>query len=133
MCDEYCGGAHNIALGHRGEFGLTPPPNTEGSMSTDENGFDESEEIDEIELVRIHDGEEEVVCAVMAIADIGDQEYALLGRAEQLTDEEGDLELFIFRYNVDEDDIENFSSVESDDEYNKAREFFNTLMAESEE
>ncbi|NCG19848.1 MAG: DUF1292 domain-containing protein [Rhodobacterales bacterium] len=94
----------------------------------DEQGFDEQGMLDEKELVRIHDGEQEILCAVLAVAEIDGQEYALLGRAEQLTDEDGDLELFIFRYELDEEEVENFTSVETDEAYNRAREFFSTLM-----
>lgn len=113
-------------------------------MGGDENGagfsdgFDETEDVGEDDVVIILDGDREVACAVLAVAEIEDKEYALLAPAEQLQDvpedeDEGQLELFIFEYAVDEEGYETYSGIEDEALFERVREFFSTLIDTDEE
>jgi uncharacterized protein YrzB (UPF0473 family) len=108
----------------------------------DENGqghldsFDDSEEIDEDDIVTIVDEDgTERNCVVLAVAEVEGRDYALLAPAEQLQNEEGaELELFIFTYDIDDDDeTEVFGWVEDEAVYERVREFFSTLIAQEQE
>lgn len=106
-------------------------PDENGHGFTD--GFDESEDVESDELVTIHDGERERECVVLAIAEMNDQEFALLAPAEQLTDvpegeEEGELELFIFAYSVNDEGQEVYEGIEDEELFERARAFFSTLI-----
>ena len=94
------------------------------------DGFDESEEVDEDELVQIVDQGREIACVVLAVAEVDDQEYALLAPAAQLGEDDDDeeLELFIFRYIVTEDAVETFEGIEDDALWERVQQFFATLM-----
>lgn len=109
-----------------------PGENGEGHV----DGFDESEEIDESELVTIVDeAGKEYACVVLAVADVDDQDYALLAPQDQLADDEAEeLELFIFRYEVDTDEqVERFDYVEDEAVYKKVEAFFSQLMEQADE
>ena len=97
------------------------------------DGFDESETVETDELVVIHDGEQERPCVVLAIAEMDDQEYALLAPADQLGDvpegeDEGELELFIFAYSVTDDERPLFSEILDEQVFERVRAFFSTLI-----
>lgn len=108
-------------------------------MGGDENGagfsdgFDETEDVGDDEVVVIVDGDREVACVVLAVAEIEDKEYALLAPAEQLEDvpedeEEGQLELFIFEYGVNEEGLETYTGIEDEGLFERVRDFFSTLI-----
>lgn len=109
-------------------MGTDPDENGQGHVDT----FDESEEFDDDEVVTIVDEDgEERDCMVLAVADVDGVDYALLAPADQLKDdEEGELELFIFTYEVDDDETELFGYVEDEDTYERVRAFFSTLIGE---
>ena len=95
--------------------------------------FDESEELHTEELVIIHDGESERHCVVLAIAEFDGDEFALLAPQNQLLDapedeEDASLELFIFRYRLNENEDEVFEGIEDDTLFEQVREFFSTLI-----
>jgi uncharacterized protein YrzB (UPF0473 family) len=100
--------------------------NGDGHVDT----FDESEEFDPSDLVTITDENgAPVECAIVAVIEHEGGEYALLARVEQLVAEEGDeIEMFIFRYSVDDDGNQTFDSVDDDAEYEAVRDEFSTLM-----
>jgi len=103
------------------------------------DGFDESEQISDDELVTISDGDRDRDCVVLVVADYeGHGEFALLAPADQLSDvdedqEEEELELFIFHYTVDEDGVETFTGVEDEEVWSRVRDFFSTLMDQDED
>ena len=102
------------------------------------DGFDESEDVESDELVIIHDGESERECVVLAVAEMNGQEYALLAPANQLNDvpedeEEGELELFIFAYSIDDEGQEIYQGIEDEAIFDQARAFFSTLIDTDEE
>lgn len=109
-------------------MGYDPEENGDGILE----GFDESEEIEDDELVPIVDDEGvERLCVVLAVAEVEGRDYALLAPAEQLSDEEGEeLELFLFTYEVDDDGTEVFGGIDDEDTYLKVRDFFSTLLGE---
>ena len=100
--------------------------------------FDESEAVETEEVVVIHDGENERHCIVLAIAELNGDEFAMLAPQDQLIDgeeddEESNLELFIFRYRVDEKGHEVFEGIEDDGLFEQVRDFFSTLIDQGEE
>lgn len=112
-------------------MGHDPDENGEGHVDS----FDESEEIEEEDIVTIVDEEgNERDCVVLAVAEVDGQDYALLAPAEQLDDDEGqELELFIFTYEVDDEEMEMFGFVEDEAVYEKVREFFSTLISQEDD
>ena len=95
--------------------------------------FDESEAVQTEEVVVINDGESERHCIVLAVAELNGDEFAMLAPQDQLVDgdeddEESDLELFIFRYRLDEAGHEVFEGIEDDGLFEVVRDFFSTLI-----
>lgn len=113
-------------------MGRDPDENGQGHVDT----FDESEEIDDEDVVTLVDEEgNERDFAVLAVAEVEGQDYALLAPTEQLqeNDEGGELELYIFTYDIDEeDDTEQFGEVADEATYEKVRDFFSTLISQEE-
>lgn len=106
-------------------------PEDNGHGFTD--GFDDSDGVEDSDLVTIHDGERERVCAVLAVAELDGREYALLAPVEQLRDvpedeDEAELELFIFAYSVGDDGIEVYEGIEDEALFERVRAFFSTLI-----
>jgi uncharacterized protein YrzB (UPF0473 family) len=102
----------------------------------DENGdghvdtFDESDEFDPADLVTITDEDgQDIDCAIVAVIEHEGEEFALLARVEQLTSEDGDeIEMFIFRYEQDDEGNQRFSYVEEEAVYEAVRDEFSVLM-----
>ncbi|MEQ1502114.1 MAG: DUF1292 domain-containing protein [Myxococcota bacterium] len=107
-------------------MGTDPEENGDGHV----DGFDESEEFDPSDLVTIRDEEGlEIECAIMAVIEHEGEEFALLARLEQLRSEEGDeIEMFIFRYGIDDEGNQLFSFVDEDATYEAVRREFAVLM-----
>jgi hypothetical protein len=106
--------------------------NEENGVGTTES-FDESEQVHTEELVIIHDGEADRHCVVLVIAEMDGDEFALLAPQNQLHDapedeDEASLELFIFRYRLNEQGDEVFEGIEDDTLFEQVREFFSTLI-----
>jgi uncharacterized protein YrzB (UPF0473 family) len=107
----------------------------------DENGdghveeFDESEELDEEDLVTIVDDTgKELECAILAILEHEEEEFALLAPVAELTTDEGDeIQMFIFRYGVDEEGNQTFSYIEDEPLYEVVRDEFARLMKENQD
>jgi len=105
-----------------GDPGLHPEPS--------EEGFDESEELTEAELVTLVDEDgNESTYAMLALVEVEDHDYVLLAPLEQLADDEGEeLELLIFGYEQDDDGIDRFLEIEDESTYEKVRDFCATLF-----
>jgi len=113
-------------MGHRED-----PDDTNGEGAVDE--FDESQEFDPDDLVTIKDETgKDIECAVLAIIEHDDAEFALLAPVEQLTSEEGDeVEMYIFRYLLDDEGNQLFAFVDDDAVYEAVRNEFALLMDQS--
>ena len=89
----------------------------EDQPSNDELVFDPSETV----TFEDEDGKEHR-CVVLAITEHGGDEFAMLAPVEQVeSDEQEELELYLFRYEVTDDDTEEFSFIEDEATYD-ARE-----------
>jgi uncharacterized protein YrzB (UPF0473 family) len=108
--------------------GTDPEDNGDGHV----DGFDERDELDPEDLVTIRDDDgRDVSCAIVAVIEHDGDEFALLAPVAQLNDEEGDeIEMFIFRYSIDDDGNQLFSSVDEDETYEAVRREFATLMGQ---
>ena len=84
-----------------------------------DNSSDEIEETDGPELVVLEDAEgNELSFAFLGVVELeGEGEFALLAPAEQMLDEDDDaLDVFIFRYDYDdEEELENFLPIEDEE------------------
>jgi uncharacterized protein YrzB (UPF0473 family) len=110
-------------------MGTDPDDNGDGHIDE----FDESEGFDPADLVTITDENgEEIDCAILAVMEHDGEEYALLARLEQLDSDSEELEMFIFRYSVDEEGNQSFSSIEEDATYEAVREEFALLINQEE-
>lgn len=107
-------------------MGTDPEDNGDGHIDS----FDESDEFSPDDLVTITDEDgTQLECAIVAVIEHDGEEFALLARVEQLTSEEGDeIEMFIFRYAIDEDGKQLFSFVDEDETYEAVRSEFAVLM-----
>lgn len=105
------------------------PENGEGHV----DGFDESEELDADDLVTITDEEgTEWECAILAVVEHEGAEYALLAPVDQLEDEENEeLEMFLFLYEVDDEGVQTFSYIEDDEVYEAVQKAFTVLMEQA--
>lgn len=80
-------------------------------------------------LLSLDDGTE-LVCVVLSIYEIDEQQYiALLPQAQEDEDEE-EMDVYIYRFSEDEEGNPLLDNIEDDDEYNKAVETFNSLLDE---
>lgn len=80
-------------------------------------------------LLSLDDGTE-LVCVVLSIYEIDEQQYiALLPQAQEDEDEE-EMDVYIYRFAEDEEGNPLLDNIEDDDEYNKAVETFNALLDE---
>ena len=100
-------------------------------MSKDETDtFDESEEIEESDIVVLVDEDDvEHRLVMLAVVEFEEQDYALLAPEEELADEsEPELDLYIFQYDVDDEGMETFQPIPDDDRFEEVRAFCATLM-----
>jgi uncharacterized protein YrzB (UPF0473 family) len=112
------------------------PENGEGHV----DAFDESEKLEDEDLVTITDDDgNEIDCAILAVIEHNEQEYALVAPVAQLESdeaegddaddgEEGTFDMYILRYSVDDDGVQVFEGVEDDDEYDAVLAEFSTLI-----
>lgn len=103
-----------------------PEDNGDGHVDS----FDESEEIFEGDKVTIMDEDgAKYECAVLAVIEHEGQEYALLGRLDQLEPDDADaVEVFVFRRSEDDEGNEFFESIEDEELYETVRREFAVLM-----
>lgn len=101
----------------------------------DGNGMghvDELDEGDELEIVQFTDDDgKEYTAAILAVLEVDDQDYAVLAPVEQLEDESGELELFLFVYGEDDEGNEVFSFIEDDAIFEKVRAAAAELLEEA--
>lgn len=97
-------------------------------------GFDESEEIEDIVMITDEDGNQ-IECIVLAIMEVDGVDYAMLAPVEGVEGDDGDdVELFLFTYSEDEEkEEEYFGPIEDDATYEKVREAFAQLMEQADE
>jgi uncharacterized protein YrzB (UPF0473 family) len=101
------------------------PDNGEGHV----DAFDESEDLDDDDLVTITDEDgKDIDCAILAVIEHGGQEYALLSPVDQLQADEESLDMYIFAYSVDDDGQQLFTSVDDDDTYEAVCAEFSLLI-----
>lgn len=108
-----------------------PEDNGDGHV----DGFDEADEIFEGDKVTIEDEDgTRLECAVLAVMEHEDEEYALLGRLDQLGPDDGDeVEVFVFRRMLDDDGNEMFASIDDEELYETVRREFALLMDQEDE
>ena len=96
-------------------------------------GFDESEEIEDIVMITDEDGNQ-IECILIAIMELDGVDYAILAPVESAGDDGDDVELFLFTYSEDEEkEEEYFGPIEDDATYEKLREAFAQLMEYAED
>ncbi len=103
--------------------------------STDQESLDENDALDPTEVVTFTD-EEGVAhhCVVLAVIEHAGTDYAMLAHVDEVQseDEDGELELFLFRYEVDEEDTEVFSYIEDEATYAAVQVACETLLTAGE-
>lgn len=97
---------------------------------------DQSEDLvfDPSETVTFEDEEgNEHHCVVLAITEYEGDEYAMLAPVEQVeSNEQEELELYLFRYDVTEDDTEEFSFIEDEAVFAAVQEIFSAMFGDDE-
>ena len=95
---------------------------------------DQPEELvfDPSETVSFEDEEgNEHRCVVLAITEHNGDEYAMLAPVEQVESTDRDeLELYLFRYDVTEDDTEEFSFIEDEAVFAAVQEIFSAMFGD---
>ncbi|TNE88008.1 MAG: DUF1292 domain-containing protein [Deltaproteobacteria bacterium] len=94
------------------------------------DAFDESEEIEESDIVVLVDEDDvEHRLVMLAVVEYEDQDYALLAPEEELADDsKPELDLYIFQYDVDDEGVETFQPIPDDARFDEVREFCSTLI-----
>jgi uncharacterized protein YrzB (UPF0473 family) len=112
-------------------MGTGPEENGDGHVDS----FDESEEIlDEDRVVIVDEDGNELPCVVLAVMEHEGEEFALLGRLDQLEPDAGDeVEVFVFRRLDDEEGNEIFASIEDEELYEVVRREFALLMDQTDD
>ena len=87
---------------------------------------------EEAKIVLSLDDGTEVTCIVLAIYEVGEQQYiALLPEAED-ADADEEMDVYIYRFAEDEEGNPLLDNIEDDAEYDAAVEVFNNLFEEEE-
>jgi len=97
---------------------------------------EEEEESNEMDRITVVDDEgNELNCAVIAVAEVGGTDYALLAEETSLADEDNDtLELLIFEYDEDEESGGVvLTGIESEETFQMVQAFFQELLENNEE
>jgi hypothetical protein len=106
------------------------------SASNDDENQDQPDNLvfDSSETVSFEDEEgNEHTCVVLAITEYGGDEYAMLAPVEQVeSSDQEELELYLFRYDVSEDDTEEFSFIEDEAVFAAVQEIFSGMFGEDE-
>ncbi len=100
-------------------------------MNEHDENLDDDQVIEEEDIVTFKDEEgREYACVVLAISELGNAEYAMLAPVAQVNADDDDtpLELFLFRYELGEDDVEIFSYIDDEETYEAVREMFEGLL-----
>ena len=101
-------------------------------MSASNDDLNEDLVFDPSETVTFEDEEgNEHHCVVLAITEHGGDEYAMLAPVTQVeNNEQEELELYLFRYEVAEDDTEEFSYIEDESVFAAVQEIFSAMFGE---
>jgi uncharacterized protein YrzB (UPF0473 family) len=92
------------------------------------DGFDDSEDIDEVVII-IDEDDNEHECAILMVIEQHGIEYAVLAPTDQLVDDDGtEIELFILTITTDENGEETFGFIEEESEYEMVKAVVSTLM-----
>ena len=89
---------------------------------------------DDDRVVLVGEDGEETTFAILAVVEFEELDYALLAPEAQVVDDDGEvLELFIFRFEEDEEGTQRFSPVENDETYERVQTFCLALLESDEE
>lgn len=107
----------------------SPEDNGQGHV----DGFDDSDEIDEVVII-IDEDDNEQECLILAVIEHDDgQEYALLSPVDQVEQDDGtEIELFILSIKTDENGDDSFGFIEDEEIYEAVKTVFSTLMEQAE-
>ena len=83
-------------------------------------------------LLSLEDGTE-MTCIVLSIYELDGQEYIALLPEEQNTDDEEEMDVYIYRFHEDEEGNPILDNIEEDAEYEKAVNAFNELFDEEDD
>lgn len=87
------------------------------------------EERDDIRVtLTLDDGEEE--CKIFTIFDLGDQDYIALIPLDDKGNENANGDIYVYRYDEDEDGIPSVENIEDDDEYEAVIDRFDEIQDE---
>lgn len=96
---------------------------------------DEMEEDEGVETIVVVDEDgNELECALLALTEVDGVEYALLAELSELDDEASEtLEMLIFVYEEDEEGNVELSGIDDETIFEKVRDIFASMMADSED
>ena len=93
------------------------------------DAFDESEAIaDEDRVTLVDDNDVEHDFVILALIEYDGGEYALLTPEAELDVDEGEIELFVFHYELDETGQEHFVPIEDEATFQRVTEFCATMI-----
>lgn len=79
------------------------------------------------------DDDTEIECMVLTIFPVDDKDYIALLPLDSVEDSEEEGEVYLYRYEEDENGDPNLSNIEEDDEYDIVADAFDELLADSED
>lgn len=89
-----------------------------------------NEDDDVVVTISMDDGTE-VTCEILTIFDVEDQDYIVLLPLDDNGNPSDDGEVFIYRYNEDEDGTPSLDNIASDEEYEKVSARFDEIQDEA--
>lgn len=105
-------------------------------MSTDSDngagfveGFDESEDLTEDDIVTIRDEDgHEVACAIVAVIVHDGEQYVMLHPVDQLEDEDREeIDAYVYHYTVNDEGFPVFSEIDDDETYDTVCDAFENM------
>ena len=90
----------------------------------------DNEDDDVVVTLNLDDGTE-VTCEILAIFDLGDQDYIVLLPLDENGEENAEGEVYIYRYFEDETGAPSLDNIESDEEYEAVSARFEEIYGES--
>ena len=90
----------------------------------------DNEDDDVVVTVSMDDGTE-VTCEILTIFDCGEREYIVLLPLDDKGEPTDDGEVYIYRYQEDENGVPSLDNIASDEEYDAVAEVFNALQEEA--
>ena len=89
----------------------------------------DNEDDDVVVTLSLDDGKE-VTCEILTIFDCGDQDYIVLLPLDKNGEPNQDGEVYIYRYNEDENGTPSLDNIESDEEYDAVSARFDEVYGE---